>query len=345
MTYTSIEQYRKQLTSLNDDVDQLTVETLNKQESELTSMLQEISESIKTLGNENDFIVLPENSDNIDYTSLSGQINEFNGLLSQLRKVYLEQESLDQFLRYTLSSPNTLQLANEDDPKMVNLKNQIKILYEDHINEKEKDIVGLKTEIIELSNAIARDQLEVNEICLKISSDIDDSFQLLNELSMLQDDKIADEELAKKKNDIYPFQMTIDTWVSLENLRFESKKLEERIELIKSKEQRDETVEINRKNINIEVLQSILNIQRNKLLVQENITELNLTSDVLNFTLNDLYKIEINLTPIRSLYDIKIHDLQDNRLTELESDIKKTYFNERRFYVIIRYIKERLNNI
>ncbi|CAI4379382.1 CNT_collapsed_G0013950.mRNA.1.CDS.1 [Saccharomyces cerevisiae] len=190
----SIKDYETVLTDIEDSIAVSSEEVLNNQELRLKNTLHEITSSILAINEENKFVNPLRNDESLDVEGkevfvnpkiLSAKIKEFNKLMELLKLTYLEQETLDYFFRFTLSSTKPLQLDSEKDPQFVKLNERVNDLKEEISNVQESKIEQIKAEIQETGHNFAEKQDLINELYLEATGDIENCWDSLNELKNL----------------------------------------------------------------------------------------------------------------------------------------------------------------
>ncbi|CAI4371149.1 AAC_collapsed_G0013840.mRNA.1.CDS.1 [Saccharomyces cerevisiae] len=190
----SIKDYETVLTDIEDSIAVSSEEVLNNQELRLKNTLHEITSSILAINEENKFVNPLRNDESLDVEGkevfvnpkiLSAKIKEFNKLMELLKLTYLEQETLDYFFRFTLSSTKPLQLDSEKDPQFVKLNERVNGLKEEISNVQESKIEQIKAEIQETGHNFAEKQDLINELYLEATGDIENCWDSLNELKNL----------------------------------------------------------------------------------------------------------------------------------------------------------------
>ncbi|CAI4379814.1 BAH_G0013330.mRNA.1.CDS.1 [Saccharomyces cerevisiae] len=190
----SIKDYETVLTDIEDSIAVSSEEVLNNQELRLKNTLHEITSSILAINEENKFVNPLRNDESLDVEGkevfvnpkiLSAKIKEFNKLMELLKLTYLEQETLDYFFRFTLSSTKPLQLDSEKDPQFVKLNETVNDLKEEISNVQESKIEQIKAEIQETGHNFAEKQDLINELYLEATGDIENCWDSLNELKNL----------------------------------------------------------------------------------------------------------------------------------------------------------------
>ncbi|CAI1866018.1 hypothetical protein SEUBUCD646_0B06260 [Saccharomyces eubayanus] len=220
--------YETVLRDIEDSVAIRSEEVLDKQESRLKHTLHEITSSILAINEENEFINpyrtngvedIGEDESFVNPKILTSKIKELNKLMELLKLTYLEQETLDYFLRFTLSSANPLHLNSENDPQIVVLRKRVDDLKQEISDVHESKIEEIKIEIQETSHNFAVKQDSTNELYLETTADIDSCWSSLNELKYLTnyDENLSeDKDLVSKSSD--SDDVVEETYVKWQNL-------------------------------------------------------------------------------------------------------------------------------
>ncbi|CAI4038379.1 hypothetical protein SMKI_04G7230 [Saccharomyces mikatae IFO 1815] len=201
----SVKDYETVLRDIEDTIALSSEEVLNNQELRLKNTLHEIASSILAINEENKFVNPLRNDENLEVAGKEAYVNpkilgvkikEFNKLMELLKLTYLEQETLDYFFRFTLSSTKPLQLDSEKDPQFVKLNERVNDLKDEILNVKETKIEQIKTDIQEVSHNFAEKQDLINELYLEATGEIENCWDSLKELKHLtnQEDKNMVEE-------------------------------------------------------------------------------------------------------------------------------------------------------
>lgn len=147
-----------------------------------------------------------------------------------LKLTYLEQETLDYFFRFTLSSTDPLQLNSERDPQFVKLNKSVNDLKDEISEVHESKIEQIKIEIQETSRNFAQKQDSLNELYLEATGDIESCWNSLNELKHFtnqEDESISgDKDIvlnSGESDDIV--EETYVNWQNLLSLKKQNQKL------------------------------------------------------------------------------------------------------------------------
>ncbi|SCW02999.1 LAFE_0G00716g1_1 [Lachancea fermentati] len=213
-----------QVTSLSDEV-------LKQQEHHHVQAIEQLKQSVAQVAEGNEF-VLTDNDPSavVDPNCIPGKISEFSQLTEILKVTHLEQESLDNFLRYTISSGDLAQLESVNDEKYVSLNAEIENLRENVIEGLNTEIDKQKLHIIQSSQNIAEKRKLVNETCLEITNLLEDCWKLASELEQLNGEQI-DEHKEMQDNTL---EITNALWESLQEQTIKHSQLEARLKILTS---------------------------------------------------------------------------------------------------------------
>ncbi|CCF59782.1 hypothetical protein KAFR_0H03720 [Kazachstania africana CBS 2517] len=240
MSYTNIKDYRDEIDKLNSELNETTETALAEQEYRAKNLSSDITQIIQSLSQENDLIRVPETEKWIDPSSITPGINESNKIISILKEVYLEQESLDNFLRLTVSSNSNEfdKIRSKDDPVFRELEDEVNYLESTQLQNQLNAINVIKSKISQKSNELSQDEMKINEVCLNTADEIDECFQLIIELEKLQEDRIE-----KVKNvrleELNATTEAFNEWENIVTLRKNLSELERELHLLKTTNQSD----------------------------------------------------------------------------------------------------------
>ncbi|EDO18951.1 hypothetical protein Kpol_2002p21 [Vanderwaltozyma polyspora DSM 70294] len=186
----AVKTIRDELRELENTVAQASDMVLSEQDHRNASAIREMTQSVIAMSKENSLISV---SNEIDYNEEIGnlaidpslideKIKQSNNFVELLKLTHLEQEALDYFLRYTISSTNTLELESTSDPKFVSLENEVTELENKTLTEHRDKIQEAKKDISDKSKDLANKQDQINELCLGAANSVDECWKMLNEL-------------------------------------------------------------------------------------------------------------------------------------------------------------------
>ncbi|QLL31174.1 hypothetical protein HG536_0B00350 [Torulaspora globosa] len=194
MSSDGLRDFRTEVEVLEDVTTRGSEQTLRDQEERLISAIREITQSITSMSHENNLVRLDGVDGNagaitIDLSSLAERIAEFDKLIELLKMTHLEQETLDFFLRYTISSAELLQLKSTHDQQYVEMESAVKALEREIEEAHHRWIDETKLQISNAAEQIVKDQDTVNELYLETADILDDCDQLLVEVEKMREEK------------------------------------------------------------------------------------------------------------------------------------------------------------
>ncbi|CCK70685.1 Kre28p KNAG_0F00130 [Huiozyma naganishii CBS 8797] len=347
----------RDLKSTNDD---LYRESVQEHETELNSFLSEISHTVSNLSEDNDLISISGKQspgDIIDHEAIPAKIKEFDQLLASLTSLYLEQESLDQFLRYTISSNDkeVLGLKSIHDMKYESLKNQIKILEGERLAETRSEVDALRSSITNLSKTISNSERDILSISKQTSAQIDSCFELLKERDTLKRMKI---ETESKEQEIDEYSVLNETIQTLKELKSLDRKIVLNSHNVKEMKVRTESnatssVDTTELKNATEELERLLRLQEQALLPNSDPIK-NLSVDyagkIISFSMTDQFLVRIILDQFNCFERIEIiehvgdddKNFSDNviRRHDHEDRVNTKYFRRKSIYAIIESLQD-----
>lgn len=227
-----VRDFRAEVAVLEDVTARGSEQTLRDQEQRLISAIREITQSISSMSHENDLVKLDgidgkADSIAIDLSSLLERIGEFDKLMELLKMTHLEQETLDFFLRYTISSTEFLQLKTTHDPQYVEMESEVKELEHNIQEAHHRWIDETKLQISNAAEQIVKDQDTVNELYLETTDILDECDQLLVEVEKLREEKERSKEQTKSQQP--PVTKVFEEWDEVRKSQNDLKHLEARI--------------------------------------------------------------------------------------------------------------------
>lgn len=370
MSANNISQYKREIDTYKQEVKNFITKRDVEIEQDNGLILQEITGNIHAISQGNDLIHVDNTDDNlhIDYEDLPEKIVEFTNLLKSLVSLYLKQESLDQFLRITISNnrEDLLHIKSVHDPRYRNLESQVKILKEDNVDEREKEISQLRKDITAISHDILSSEQQLDEITKNTEREIDECEDLLKELNEIQE--IRDKQLSKLENketsEIQKYEDYINYSKDIASLTTEQTKLQDEINNLKSKNpmkkehnislQSNERVKQELKQIQIDntVMNKLIEIQENHLLSNfgHGITEFKFnyheTNKEIRFECQEQYNVIINLDLKDNTFErIMIHGDNNSNLNPLINDINNKFYHSSNIFSVINYTSDKLRYI
>lgn len=335
MNYSSAKVYEKELNALIAETTQTSEQLLREQEQKIESTLNEIIQSVKSMAQENDLVQITSdsmddlgNNTMINLEDFQKNIQSSTKLLEILKLTHLEQDALDYFLRYTITSSTTLlELQSIQDPKFVKLQKEVTSLEKGQIQNHLDEIDRIKSDINKLNGKISTSTNQLNQLHLDTTNDIDDCFTLLKNLDNLENVQL-NQQKTNLKND--PIMETYNAWQSynkdiqrLNDLKEEEKQygksLKRATELTNNRSQSNVSAN---SSSNLAEEMKVINAL-NKLLFSS-LTN-NISKDITNFLINpddksiqfavSNFQIRVNLTESNNILKINVSRL--NGATDL----------------------------
>ncbi|CEP64277.1 Kre28p LALA0_S11e00474g [Lachancea lanzarotensis] len=184
-----MEELATRLGMAEEETTSLSEQVLQDQETHYSETVQQLQRSAQQLVEDNEFLFeMVDPSAEIDPKIVSTHIQEVSQLLERLKNTHLEQEMLDNFLRYTLPSGNLLQqIETVQDERYVLLEKDVAHLQDEVITQLDSEVDQLREEIGHTSQKIADQREVVNELCLNTGELVDECHLLLEELERYND--------------------------------------------------------------------------------------------------------------------------------------------------------------
>lgn len=370
MSGTNILQYKREIDTYKQEIQSFNSSRGIEIEQDNGSLLQEITSNVNAISQGNDLIQLATTEDSssnfqIDYRGLPEKIDEFTDLLKSLVSLYLKQESLDQFLRITISDnkEDLAHIKSEHDPRYRNLESQVKILKEDNVDERENEIKQLRNDITTISEDILASEQQLDNMTRDTEREIAECEELLKELNEIQE--IRDKQLSKLENkefsEIQRYESYINTSKEISSLTKEQTRIQDEINHLKSNGntvkkssvQSNENLKQELKHIQMEntVMNKLIEIQENHMLsnLGHGITDFKFhyyeTEKRITFQCQGKYQVSINLNLRDNTFEkIDIQD-GDNHLNPLINDIMNKFIYSSNIFNIINYTNDKLKYI
>ncbi|SMN21389.1 similar to Saccharomyces cerevisiae YDR532C KRE28 Subunit of a kinetochore-microtubule binding complex with Spc105p that bridges centromeric heterochromatin and kinetochore MAPs and motors [Maudiozyma saulgeensis] len=362
MNYINTGDYKKELNSLSKANNTISDENLIEQGTRFKDLNTDILQSVQLLSQDYPELVnisedtstvnteLPHDKI-IDFECLEDKIVEFNKIIMSLRMIYLEQESLDNFLRYTISS-NTRDLPIEsiDDPKLLTLESEVNTLENDTISERQRELSDIKSRISKKSLSLFKDDCMIKELCIETSEQLEECQDLLEKIDQVQH-TMKKNEVRRGQDKIDKITKTYEKWQTIK----EQTKLQEQLS-----KQLEDTVMLKTLNnlstdtgkktesdaiVRYKTITKLVNLLEKYLLPTfPNVKDLKIEpfDHTITFIVIDKiekeYKVHITLDEQKnSLQDIAI---PDNSI--MAHQIMKLYYGECNIYKVIYYISTRI---
>ena len=373
----NITSYKNEIDSLKKDIEHITSTRVTEDREQNNSILQEITDNLNVIAQGNNLLQIDNpikgstNNDSeliVDLESLPDKIDEFKSLLNSLVQLYLEQESLDQFLRITISDnkEQLLDMKSVKDSRYKNLENQVQILKEDNVDEREIEIENLRNDIKLMCQEILNKEDELNNFSEKFETELNQCSNLLKELNEIyevRNKKIINLE-NKETNEIQQYEQFIENFDDIRKLTEEKGLLQKEIDDWYNDHRYQNNVHSTSKNFkpelntlkqNAKVINKLIKIQEKHLLasLNPNITEFKFvyqeSKKEITFQCHEQYniKIKINIQD-NSFEDIIIQDIDNSTnfeaITRLKDDITNKFFHDRNLFNIIAYVNNNLVN-
>ena len=373
----NITSYKNEIDSLKKDIEHITSTRVTEDREQNNSILQEITDNLNVIAQGNNLLQINNpikgstNNDSeliVDLESLPDKIDEFKSLLNSLVQLYSEQESLDQFLRITISDnkEQLLDMKSVKDSRYKNLENQVQILKEDNVDEREIEIENLRNDIKLMCQEILNKEDELNNFSEKFETELNQCSNLLKELNEIyevRNKKIINLE-NKETNEIQQYEQFIENFDDIRKLTEEKGLLQKEIDDWYNDHRYQNNVHSTRKNFkpelntlkqNAKVINKLIKIQEKHLLasLNPNITEFKFvyqeSKKEITFQCHEQYniKIKINIQD-NSFEDITIQDIDNSTnfeaITRLKDDVTDKFFHDRNLFNIIAYVNNNLVN-
>lgn len=250
MTESQVSRLQTDLLDISDVVTKSSESALHDQEERLFVGLNEITQNIVSMLQESSYTRLFNEQDDSDELPENALLNprmvqikaaELETIIHDLKAVHIQQETLDYFLRYTISSasPNSmLQLESEDDPKFQEMKYEVEDLERKAQVLLDEDIDLLQKDISETSDTLAKLQDDVNETYLEITNEINECMDLMQNLDNIRGQKIASGPNTKMESntqepDGTQFAEIVEEWRSIKALESRSRKITHELDQLK----------------------------------------------------------------------------------------------------------------
>ncbi|SCU98800.1 LAME_0G00606g1_1 [Lachancea meyersii CBS 8951] len=192
------------LGTVEEETTNLSEQVLQDQETHYCETVEQLKRSTQQLVEDNEFLfeAVPQGAE-IDPKNISSHIADLSQFMDRLKNTHLEQEMLDNFLRYTIPSGDiSQQISSSQDEIYVSLEKDVQHLRDEVITELDSEVEQLRAEIGETSQKIADQREVVNELCLNTGELVDECRVLLEELEKSGDLNVAESEKAGNHNDV-----------------------------------------------------------------------------------------------------------------------------------------------
>ncbi|AGO10787.1 AaceriAFR728Wp [[Ashbya] aceris (nom. inval.)] len=222
--------YAKDIRKLEEQTAHVSEQVLVQQERQRLGALEELHQSIIQIAEENSFVT-PIKKDaanvHIDPRGIAASVQQFEQLAEILKVTHLEQETLDNFLRYTISdNDQLLDIKSVADPRYAQLAEEVRKLEQEELQHLENDIVALNGNITEQTTKVIDANEKVKEECLEVSNGIERCWGLLHELETLRGTTDKDDV------ELGPLEETYQKWKSVDHLLQQKLHLKEQLRVL-----------------------------------------------------------------------------------------------------------------
>lgn len=361
----SSQAYKEQIVPLKDKLVNITDNFFNTSEAEVNNILHELTQEINESKHDTGLLdIVPETMDQsehednsnmfIDYECIPSKMNEFNQLLNSLVVLYLEQESLDHFLRFTITTNKYLKIESIKDPEYRNLENQLKILKEDQIDEKQLQLNQIKQDILNKSKNIAKLENDIKKVGLAVTNDIDECMELLKELESLQEleynKEVAQNDKDQEELELENLSQIKTEHDNIQKLTQRRNYLERKIKSIPIKnyinsDDKKDTGTIQEQQADEETVKKLITVYESPILNKFNDIDsfkIDYNNKQVKFSV-DRYENTIYLTKDNKFDKIEICDkqLQNERDIGFEDELKDKYYKYENIFNIIHVVKRK----
>lgn len=342
MEFHTADFYKDEVRNLEEAIAHSSDQVLADQELRFQSTLNEMTQNITSISKENDFLTINSEGNHtgsdalvVEPSSISGRITDLNQFVELLKMTHLEQEALDYFLRYTISSTNMLHLESEGDPKYISLKDEVKELENNTLRTNRDAIDEAKKEIFDKSKELANKQDQINEMYLEATDILDNCWEMINEFEDLQthNEKRQNESNSKKyasvdnniiQNTHYEWKLLQETVTLSNNLDNELKQIETTRDDSKkrSSTQKSKGNNINQKTNDVgSTLTRLIKLWEKRFLPTNGLHPINLEvypqTKKFQFNASDRYTVIIDLNPNgKAVANLHIYENNGKILTE-----------------------------
>lgn len=343
-----VRDFKKEVGDLEDVATRVSEQTLRDQEQRFNSAINEITQSITSMSHDNDLVMLHGdevgNTDTvvINPSRFGERINEFDKLIELLKMTHLEQETLDFFLRYTISSADLLQLKTTQDPQYVELDNSVRESEHDIDEAHHRWIDDTKLQISRDAEKLAKDQDIVNELYLETADILEDCENLIMEVEKLREEKEGHKAQAERERT--PIAAVHEEWEEIRRYQNDFKHLETQIaqlEMIKKDFELKETAKKLKTDPKLNqlgcALDSLIKLWISNFLPSSGWRNLEVYPQIKKFQFDvpEAFTILIALDDRHSIGDITVYRKENSgiRVDEgLQSDLKQQNVGSRDIY-------------
>lgn len=350
--------YGSEVKGLEDETTRGSELELALQEKRAMAAVEEITQSITSMAQENDLIEV-ENDKNltgnaiVDPSKLSDKIAEFEKFVELLKLTHLEQDTLDFFLRYTISSAELLRLKSTQDSKYLDLENEVKQLERGISEDLQRDIDNTKLMILSGTEELAKDQDKVNEEFLATTEVLEECEQLIGELERAREEKKI--RSAQEKSENASYDKLYKEGDILRKYYGDLEVLQERIQQLESLKLEHE-VDREDKHVQLDpasnkvgsALESLINLWEAKLLPGSgwNNLEVYPQSKKFQFDVSRRYTVVIALDDLNAIKDVLLYVKEGSGIKleeEMQLELRQHHVGSADIYKSMEEIIDRLN--
>ncbi|QLG70097.1 hypothetical protein HG535_0A00370 [Zygotorulaspora mrakii] len=367
MSFESLHDYKTEIGNLENEIAKVSDEVLIAQERRFSDAVNEITQSVVTMSRESELIRILDNSDEnlsqierqiVDFGEIDKKIDAFNQLVDLLRVTYLEQETLDFFLRYTISSSELLHLDSIHDDKYVKLEEEVSNLKDTELRKHHVKIEETKLKIAVAGDNLAKTEDKVNEILLETTEVLDSCDQMMEELEKLREEyKIRNDR--RENSDHDPLMETYHQWGQLKKTQGEYNILNDQLsEWEKVKKTYDFIGNMKRSNSSISdtdprlvelgsTLESLIKIWEAKFLPAKGWQNLEVYPQTrkFQFDVSAIFTVVITLDDFSLIEDMKVYRKEEDIMRNdknIENKLKKDHLGAKDIFNVMVHI---INNL
>lgn len=360
-----MDSYEVRIKRLEDETARYSEQSLLEQEQRVLASLREITQNVVAMDQESSLVELKGSLESqekdelvIDPSKFQEKIDTFVELVELLKVSHLEQETLDTFLRYTISSSNLLQLDSVQDARYVEVESQVRELEQGTLESHKRQIEATKGQINKLCQELTTAQDSVNEIFLDTSNSLEECDAFLDELTQLRMEKQTSEEADTVEDD--PVSQTYEDWKSLKKSQTQLELLQNTTSNVKSRIQSYEDFQKRSRQANDpkllqahKTLELLIQLWVSKFLPQSGISNLELYPQTrkFQFDIQPTFTVVITLADQATLNDIQIRRKKTANVVEdieLSNELKEKYLGTNNIHNtlndIIHTLQEVLDN-
>ena len=349
MTYINTNEYQDQIDKLTVTNDKISNENLIEQRTRFQDLNTDLLQSIQLLvADYPDLVSLIDEKTNdkdafIDFECLDDKIVDFNKIIMSLRMIYLEQESLDNFLRYTISSTTkNLPITSIDDPKLLAVEEEVEHLENDVIVSRQTELRDIKRTISEKSQKMFNDDCKIKELCIDTSEQIEECERILHEIDNLQQVKM-EKEKRRSQDKLTKISKTYYKWQNIKRLESKNEKLLKQIDMsVQRSGSIKQTPEL---SITHKTINALITLLQKYLLpkLYSNIQNISIDSITNSITM-EILGVETTKTIRLQLDDsLALSQVEVGTDLSLQKSLMQQFYGECSIYKIINYINSLSN--